>query len=89
MIQHRLKLHFAKDIPEDPGGVATKTVPIRERLLRFLLGQAPPGHPPVVPGDSVRQIDITETEDDFTAWTWRLRGLYMGWMLETRKLYFA
>ena len=46
MIQHRLKLHFAKDIPEDPGGVATKTVPIRERLLRFLLGQAPPGHPP-------------------------------------------
>lgn len=39
MIQHRLKLHFAKDIPEDPGGVATKNVPIRERLLRFLLGK--------------------------------------------------
>lgn len=66
MIQHRLKLHIAKDIPEDPGVVATRIVPIRERLLRFLLGKR---HQVtlVVPGDSVRQIDITETEDDFMA----------------------
>lgn len=38
MIQHRLKFHIAKDISEDPGVVETKIVPIRERLLRFLLG---------------------------------------------------
>lgn len=59
MIHHRLKLHIARDIPEDPGVVATKTVPIRERLLRFLLGK-PRQVTLVVPGDSVRQIDITE-----------------------------
>lgn len=63
MIQHRLKLHIAKDIPEDPGAVAAKIVPIRERLLRFLLGTRRQVTL-VVPGDSVRQIDITETEDD-------------------------
>ena len=66
MIQHRLKLHIAKDIPEDPGVVATKIVPIRERLLRFLLGKRRQVTL-VVPVDSVRQIDITETEDDLMA----------------------
>lgn len=66
MIQHRLKLHIAKDIPEDPGVVATKIVPIRERLLRFLLGKRRQVTL-VVPGDSVRQIDITETEEDLMA----------------------
>lgn len=66
MIQHRLKLHIAKDIPEDPGVVATKIVPIRERLLRFFLGTRRQVTL-VVPGDSVRQIDITETEDDLMA----------------------
>lgn len=63
MTQHRYKLHIAKDIPEDPGVVATKTVPIRERLLRFLLGKRRQVTL-VVPGDSVRQNDITETDDD-------------------------
>ncbi|MBB3025642.1 hypothetical protein [Trueperella pyogenes] len=66
MIQHRLKLHIAKDIPEDPGVVATKIVSIRERLWRFLLGKRRQVTL-VVPGDSVRQIDITETEDDLMA----------------------
>lgn len=66
MIQHRLKLHIAKDIPEDPGVVAIKIVPIRERLLRFLLGKRRQVTL-VVPGDSVRQIGITETEDDLMA----------------------
>ena len=63
MVQHRLKLHIAKDITGDPGVVATKTAPIRERLLRFLLGKRRQVTL-VVPGDSVRQIDITETDDD-------------------------
>lgn len=66
MIQPRLKLHIAKDIPEDPGVVATKIVPVREQLLRFLLGKRRQVTL-VVPGDSVRQIDITETEEDLMA----------------------
>jgi len=68
MIQHRLKLHISKDIPADPGIVATKTVPIRERLIRFLLGNRRQVTL-VVPGDSVRQIGITETDDDLMALT--------------------
>lgn len=63
MPQHRLKLHIAKQIPNDPGIVATKTVPIRERLLRLLLGKRSQVTL-VVPGNSVRQIDITERDDD-------------------------
>lgn len=66
MIQHRLKLHIAKDIPEGPGVVATKIVPIREWLLRFLLGKRRQVTL-VALGDSVRQIDITETDDDLMA----------------------
>lgn len=72
MIQHRLKLHIAKDIPEDPGVVATKTLPIRERLLRFLLGKRRQVTL-VVPGDSIRQIDITETDDE--PWRWSMRSV--------------
>lgn len=63
MIQHRLKLHIAKDIPEDPGVVATKIVPIRERLLRFLLGNRRQVTL-VVPGDSVDQVTITQHGGD-------------------------
>ena len=66
MIQHRLKLHIVEDIPEDSGVVVTKTVPIRERLLRFLLGKRLQVTL-VVLGDSVRQINITETDDDLMA----------------------
>ncbi|MCG7255073.1 hypothetical protein MHK13_10095 [Corynebacterium hadale] len=46
--------------------MATKIVPTRERLLRFLLGKRRQVTL-VVSGDSVRQIDITETEDDLMA----------------------
>lgn len=69
MTSHRLKLHIAQDIPEDPGIVATKAIPIRERLLRLLLGKRRQVTL-VVPGDSVRQIDITEhldSDDDLLA----------------------
>ncbi|PMD06458.1 hypothetical protein [Brevibacterium paucivorans] len=66
MVQHRLKLHIAKDISQDPGIVAAKTIGIRERLLRMLLGKQRKVTL-VVPGDAVRQIDITETDDDLVA----------------------
>lgn len=66
MTQHRLKLHITKDIPDDPGIVATKTLTLRERLLRLLLGKRRQVTL-VIPGDSVRQIDITESERDLLA----------------------
>lgn len=66
MVEHRLKLHIAKDISHDPGIVAAKTIGIRERLLRMLLGKQRKVTL-VVPGDTVRQIDITETDDDLMA----------------------
>lgn len=39
MTQHRLKLHIAKHIPDDPGIVGTRTVTLRERIMRKLLGR--------------------------------------------------
>ena len=53
MTQHRLKLHIAKHIPDDPGIVGTRTVTLRERIMRKLLG--------------LKQIDIAETDDDLMA----------------------
>ncbi|MEW6861061.1 hypothetical protein [Trueperella pyogenes] len=46
--------------------MAAKTIGIRERLLRMLLGKQRKVTL-VVPGDTVRQIDITETDDDLMA----------------------
>ena len=63
MTQHRLKLHIAKHIPDDPGIVGTRTVTLRERIMRKLLGRKQ-RVTIVVPGNSVKQIDIAETDDD-------------------------
>lgn len=63
MTRHSLKLHIARRIPDDPGIVATKTVRLRERFMRLLLG-TPRKVMILVPGDSVKQIDITENADD-------------------------
>ena len=63
MAQHSLKLHIARHIPDDPGIVAIKNVTLRERLMRLLLG-TPRKVMILVPGDSVKQIDITENTDD-------------------------
>lgn len=68
MTQHRLKLHIAKHIPDDPGIVGTHTVTLRERIMRKLLGHKP-RVTIVVPGNSVKQIDIAETDDDLMALT--------------------
>lgn len=66
MTQHRLKLHIAKQIPDDPGIVGTRTVTLRERIMRKLLGRKQ-RVTIVVPGNSVKQIDIAETNDDLMA----------------------
>ena len=63
MARHSLKLHIARRIPDDPGIVATKNVTLRERFMRLLLG-SPRKVMILVPGDSVKQIDITENTDD-------------------------
>lgn len=63
MARHSLKLHIARRIPDDPGIVATKNVTLRERFMRLLLG-SPRKIMILVPGDSVKQIDITENTDD-------------------------
>lgn len=67
MTRHSLKLHIARRIPDDPGIVATKNVRLRERLMRLLLG-TPRKVMILAPGNSVKQIDITEnTNDDLMA----------------------
>lgn len=66
MTNHRLKLHIARKIPDDPGIVATQTITLRERLLQLLLGRRRQ-ITLVVPGDSVSQIDITESDTDVMA----------------------
>ncbi|AIG64791.1 hypothetical protein CATYP_10690 (plasmid) [Corynebacterium atypicum] len=66
MTQHRLKLHIAKHIPDDPGIVGTRTVTLRGRIMRKLLGRKQ-RVTIVVPGNSVKQIDIAETDDDLMA----------------------
>lgn len=63
MARHSLKLHIARRIPDDPGIVATKNATLRERLIRLVLG-TPRKVMILVPGDSVKQIDITENTDD-------------------------
>jgi len=63
MARHSLKLHIARHIPDNPGIVATKNVTLRERLMRLLLG-TPRKVMILVPGYSVKQIDITENTDD-------------------------
>lgn len=68
MTRHSLKLHIAWRSPDDPGIVATKDVRLRERLMCPMLG-TPRKVMILVPGDSVKQIDITKTPT-MTSWLW-------------------
>lgn len=62
MTEHRLKLHIAKHIPDDSGVVGTRTVTLRERIMRKLLDRKQRVII-VVSGNPVKQIDIPETDD--------------------------
>jgi len=57
-MKHRLKISVSKK-PVNGGIAACRTVTIRERLLRFLLG-TPMKVTVIVPGDSVEELSITE-----------------------------
>ena len=68
---HKLKVRLAPAIPDDPGIVATQTKTLRERLLCWLLGAKRP-ITILVPGNSVKQIDIQQDHTDDSAGMERL-----------------
>ena len=57
-MEHNLKIGVSKK-PKYGGIVSCRTVSVRERLLRFLLG-SPTKLTIVVPGDSVSSLSINE-----------------------------
>ena len=61
-MQHNLKISIAKE-PVSGGIVRCKTVSIRERLLRWILGDR--GRVMViVPGNSVKTLAVQEVDED-------------------------
>ena len=60
-MKHNLTIHVSKK-RKDGGIIACKTVTLRERLLRFLLG-SPVRLTVLVPGDSVDEVAIKEVAD--------------------------
>ena len=61
-MQHSLQISVT--LQRDPGGVvAIRSVSVRERLLRFLLGEKRK-LTIVVPGDTVSGIEIKDVKED-------------------------
>lgn len=61
-MDHKLKIMVAKR-PPDGGVVSCRKVSLRERILRFLLGSKQ-RLTILVPGDSVRELDISEIREE-------------------------
>lgn len=57
---HTIGIHVCKK-HENTGVMTTRTVTVREKLLRFLLGN-PIKLTVIVPGDSVKGVTINEVE---------------------------
>ena len=57
-MKHNLQIRVSK-IPKNGGIVSCRCISVRERLLRFLLGN-PTKLTIVVPGDSVESLSINE-----------------------------
>lgn len=62
-MKHRLKISVSKE-PENGGIVGCRHVTVREKLLRFLLGDRR-RLTVIVPGDSVESLSIDEVEGGF------------------------
>lgn len=62
-MKHRLKISVSKE-PENGGIVGCRHVTVREKLLRFLLGNRR-RLTVIVPGDSVESLSIDEVEGGF------------------------
>lgn len=57
-VKHMLKISVSKE-PQDGGIVGCRNVTVRERLLRFLLGEKR-RLTVIVPGNSVKELSIVE-----------------------------
>ncbi|MBQ7960123.1 MAG: hypothetical protein IJ285_02795 [Clostridia bacterium] len=57
-MKHNLQISVSKK-PKNSGIVSCRSISVRERLLRFLLG-SPTKLTIVVPGDSVQSLSINE-----------------------------
>lgn len=60
-MRHNLSISFSKK-PRDGGVVSVRNLTIRERLLRFLLGE-PRKLTIIVPGDSVDTVAVSEVAE--------------------------
>lgn len=65
MSKHRLKVSFTKE-PARDALVSTKRISIRERILRFLLGNKQE-LTVLVPGNQVHALEIVQPDDDLMA----------------------
>ena len=61
-MKHTLKIGLGKSRPPDGGIVRCRRVAVRERILRFLLGEKR-RLTILVPGDSVQSLSITELQE--------------------------
>jgi len=62
-MNHTLKIGVGKETPPDGGIVYCRKVYVRERLMRFLLGEKR-RLTILVPGDSVKKLSIVEEADE-------------------------
>ncbi|QIU87375.1 hypothetical protein [Trueperella pyogenes] len=65
MSKHRLKVSLTKEPPRD-ALVSTKRISIRERILRFILGNKQE-LTVLVPGNQVHALEIVQPDDDLMA----------------------
>lgn len=63
-MKHKLKISVSKE-PQTGGAVTCRNVSIREKLLRFLLGDRR-RVTVLIPGDSISEIAICETKEGGT-----------------------
>ncbi len=61
-MDHTLKISVSKK-PVSSGIVSCRSISVRERFLRFLLGDKQ-HFTVIVPGDSVRELAISEVKED-------------------------
>jgi len=62
LLVHTLKIGVGRETPPDGGIVRCRKVDVRERLLRFLLGEKR-RLTILVPGDSVKMLSIKEVSE--------------------------
>lgn len=64
-MDHKLKIRVSRD-PANGGVASVRSVSVRERMLRFLFGREQK-LTIIVPGDSVKELAISEVKEGGTA----------------------